>query len=159
MTTPVIVVAYDGSAAARAALRRGVERARGGKLFIVHVYDAPKAFWGPQHHQDVLERALSRGEDLLGDVRDAEPGLADIEYETELIPGDPAEVVANVAEVRGAHEIILGTRGFGPARAVLGSVAHGLLHLAPCAVTVIPERAVAQAEQPAAPPAGTAHAR
>jgi nucleotide-binding universal stress UspA family protein len=121
----------------------------------VHVYDAPKAFWGTEHYQDVLERALSRGETLLDDLPSVEPRLAGVEYETELIPGDPAEVVANVAEVRGAHEIILGTRGFGPVRAVLGSVAHGLLHLAPCAVTVIPERAVTKAEPRAVPPAGT----
>ena len=42
-------------------------------------------------------------------------------------------------------EIIIGTRGFGRARALLGSVAHELIHLADCPVTVIPERAVDRA--------------
>jgi len=145
MTAPTIVVAYDSSPAARAALSLAVDRARGGKLFIVHAYGAPKDFWGAQHYQEVLDRALQRGEDLLDAVATIEPRLTEIEFETELIPGDPAEVVAKVAEVRGADEIILGTRGFGPLRAIMGSVAHGLLHLAPCPVTVIPERAVADA--------------
>jgi nucleotide-binding universal stress UspA family protein len=145
MTTPTIVVAYDSSPAARAALSLAAERARGGRLFIVHAYGAPKDFWGAQHYQEVLERSLQRGEDLLEAVATVEPRLAGLDYETELIPGTPAEVVAGVAEVRGADEIIVGTRGFGPLRAVVGSVAHGLLHLAPCPVTVIPERAVAKA--------------
>jgi nucleotide-binding universal stress UspA family protein len=145
MTAPTIVVAYDSSPAARAALSLAVERAHGGKLFIVHVYGAPKDFWGAQHYQEVLDRALQRGEDLLEAVATVEPRLTEVEFETELIAGTPAEVVAEVAEVRGADEIIVGTRGFGPLRAVVGSVAHGLLHLAPCPVTVIPERAVAGA--------------
>ena len=145
--TPIVVVAYDGSPAARAALVRGVERARGGKLFVVHAYGAPKDFWGAQHYQEVLDRSLQRGEDLLAALPQLEPGLAEVEYETELIAGTPAEVVAGVAEVRRADEIILGTRGFGPLRAAVGSVAHGLLHIAPCPVTVIPERAVAGAER------------
>ena len=147
MTTPTIVVAYDGSPAARAALALGAERARDGKLFIVHAYDAPKEFWGVQHYEQVLDRALQRGEDLLDDVTTAEPRLAGVDHETELIPGSPAEVVAGVAEVRAADEIIVGTRGFGPVRAIVGSVAHGLLHLAPCPVTVIPERAVRAAAE------------
>ena len=144
MTTgPTIVVAYDGSAAARAALSRAVDRVSGGKVFVVHAYSTPADYWGGDHYQEMLDRALERGENLLNTLLDAEPRLADVDHETELIPGTPAEVIANVAEVRHADEIIVGTRGFGPIRAMLGSVAHGLLHIAPCAVTVIPERAVA----------------
>ena len=142
-TSPTIVVAYDGSAAARAALSRAVDRVAGGKVFVVHAYSTPADYWGGDHYQEMLDRALERGENLLDTLLDAEPRLADVDHETELIPGTPAEVVANVAEVRHADEIIVGTRGFGPIRAMLGSVAHGLLHIAPCAVTVIPERAVA----------------
>ena len=63
-------------------------------------------------------------------------------WERELIGGPPAKAIADVADVRNADEIILGTRGFGRVRALLGSVAHELIHLAPCPVTVIPERMV-----------------
>jgi nucleotide-binding universal stress UspA family protein len=51
-------------------------------------------------------------------------------------------VIVTVAEIRQADEIIVGTRGFGPLRGALGSVAHTLLHDAPCPVTVIPPAAV-----------------
>ena len=49
-----------------------------------------------------------------------------------------------MADVEHASEIVVGTRGFGRARALLGSVAHDLIHRAGCPVTVIPERALSQ---------------
>jgi len=52
-----------------------------------------------------------------------------------------------VAEVRDADEIAIGSRGFGPVRAVLGSVSHELLHLADRPVTVIPQRYVERRQQ------------
>jgi nucleotide-binding universal stress UspA family protein len=144
-----IVVGYDGSPAARAALALAAERVADGKLFVVHAYDAPADFWGAQHYQEVLDRALTRGEELLAALDD-DPLLADLDAETELIPGPPAQVLATVAETRDAGEIIVGTRGFGRVRAALGSVAHELLHISPCPVTAIPERVVAAATAPAA---------
>src|SRR5215208_268995 len=97
----------------------------------------------------MLERALMRGEQLLAGV-EHEPVLAGVDIETELIPGQPAQVLTTVAETRGADEIIVGTRGFGRVRAAIGSVAHELLHVAPCPVTAIPERAVTRIAVPAA---------
>jgi nucleotide-binding universal stress UspA family protein len=73
-------------------------------------------------------------------------GLKVIDWEPELIGGPAARAIADVATVRDADEIILGTRGFGRMRALLGSVAHELIHLAPCPVVVIPERVVAASE-------------
>jgi nucleotide-binding universal stress UspA family protein len=65
----------------------------------------------------------------------------------ELIAGHPAEVVATVAEIRHADEIIIGTRGYGRLRGAIGSVAHALLHEAKCPITVIPERALEAAAE------------
>ena len=152
--SPCIVVGYDGSPSSRAALRLAVDRARGGKLFIVHGYDAPADFWGSEHYDAAINAALTRGEQMLDrakaelDARDA-----DVAHELELIPGRAAEVIATVAETRGADEIIVGTRGYGPLRGIaLGSVAHALLHQAACPVTVIPDAAVERlaANDPAA---------
>jgi nucleotide-binding universal stress UspA family protein len=71
----------------------------------------------------------------------------------ELLAEPPAGAIARVAEARHADAIIVGTRGFGRARAVLGSVSHELLHLAPCPVTVMPERVAAPPERPVSVPA------
>lgn len=143
-SSPCIVVGYDGSASARAALRLALERVGDGKLFIVHGYGAPADLWGSQYYETALHTALARAEELLAR---AKTEVGDVEHELEMIPGRPADVIATVAETRGADEIIIGTRGHGPiSGAVLGSVAHALLHLAQCPVTVIPDAAVERLE-------------
>jgi nucleotide-binding universal stress UspA family protein len=142
---PCIVVGYDGSPPARAALQLALDRVGDGKLFLVHAYEAPGDFWGSEHYQELLDHALQRGRSVLDRAAtDGDPRIADVDHELELIAGRPAEVIAGVAEARGADEIIVGTRGFGRVRAVIGSVAHELLHEAACPLTVIPEAAVAR---------------
>jgi hypothetical protein len=76
--------------------------------------------------------ALSRAIERVGDIC----------WDTELIGGPAAKAIVDVADVRAADEIMLGTRGSGRVRALLGSVAHEVIHLAACPVTVIPERLV-----------------
>jgi nucleotide-binding universal stress UspA family protein len=142
---PCIVVGYDGSPPARAALRLALDRVGDGKLFLVYAYEAPGDFWGSEHYQELLDRALERGRGVLERATaDGDRRVADVDHELELIAGRPAEVIASVAEARGADEIIVGTRGFGRVRAVIGSVAHELLHVAACPLTVIPEAAMAR---------------
>jgi nucleotide-binding universal stress UspA family protein len=143
MAAPVIVVGYDGSPAARAALRLAVSRVGGGKLYVVHGYDAPADYWGVQHAQTILHLALDHGERLLAEAADVVPELAGVDYETELIGDHPVNAIANVAATRSADEIIIGTRGYGRFRGALGSVAHALLHEARCPVTVIPAASTA----------------
>jgi len=140
--SPVIIVGYDGSPSSRAALRLALDRLGSGKLFLVHGYHAPAEFWGAEHHDRLVEAALDRGEAVLAEAATVEPRLAGAEHELELIAGRPADVIIAVAETRGADEIIVGTRGFGPVRGVLGSVAHALLRDAACPLTAVPDAAV-----------------
>ena len=102
----------------------------------------PEAWRGRGTYQPYVDRALTAAEAVMEAAVEAHPGLKGITWERELIGGPPAKAIADVADVRRADEIILGTRGFGRVRALLGSVAHELIHLAPCPVTVIPERMV-----------------
>jgi nucleotide-binding universal stress UspA family protein len=145
--SPCIVVGYDGSAASRAALRLAVDRVGSGKIFLVHGYAAPADFRGHEAYERLLEAALTRGEQVLDAAAEVDPRLEEVDHELELIAGRPAEVIAKVAETRDADEIIVGTRGFGPLRGLLGSVAHALLHLAICPVTVIPDAALARTRE------------
>ena len=109
---------------------------------MVHAYELPPDFLGWPNYDHLLSERRDRGEALLRDLPlDAEP-LAGPEYETELIGGPPAHAIANVARVRGADEIVVGARGLGRMRAVLGSVSDELLHLADRPVVVIPTAAV-----------------
>jgi nucleotide-binding universal stress UspA family protein len=149
--TPILVVGFDGSPASHVALSRAIQYVGlDGKLYLVHAWEVPEAWRGRGTYQPYIDRALTQAEEVLGDAVEAHPGLLDIAWEPELIGGPPAKSIADVATARKADEIIIGTRGFGRVRALLGSVAHELIHLAPCAVTVIPERMV---EGQAVPPA------
>ncbi len=141
---PTIVVGYDGSEASRAAIALAASRAgRRGHVVVVHAYDLPPDFLGSPNFDDLLTRRQAHGRSLL----DALPlvgndELLDTDYETELIGGAPAEAIANVARVRDADEIIVGARGLGRLRTLLGSVSHELLHTADRPVVVIPSAAV-----------------
>ena len=147
---PVVVVGFDGSPASHVALSRAIQRVgAGGRLYLVHAWQVPAEWRGRGSYQPYLDDALAEAEAVLESARDAHPGLADISWETELIGGPAAKAVADVAEFRGADEIILGTRGFGRVRALLGSVAHEVIHHAACPVTVIPERVVDASAAPA----------
>ena len=138
-----IVVGYDGSPAARAALARAADRAGdNGKIYVVHAYTLPHEWVGTPDYQRLLDVVLDRAQAC---VKPLEDDLQGVDWEVEVIADRPAHALAGVAATREADEIILGTRGFGRARALLGSVAHELIHLAECPVTVIPERAVDRA--------------
>ena len=145
-----IVVGYDGSPASRAALARAAERAGDdGQVYVVHAYSLPNDWIGMPNYQVMLDAALDRAQ-LAIDKIETESGadLAGVSWEAEVIGASAARAIADTARARNADEIIVGTRGYGRARALLGSVAHELIHLADCPITVIPERVVDRQETP-----------
>jgi nucleotide-binding universal stress UspA family protein len=126
-----IVVGYDGSDAAQAALLFAARQAGPtGRVFIVHAYELPPDFLGSPNYDRILSERRGRGEAVLRELPLQSDALAGPQYETELIGGPPAEAIATVARVRGADEIVVGARGLGRVRALLGSVSHELLHVA-----------------------------
>ena len=143
-----VVVGYDGSPASRAALARAADRAgEHGKVYVVHAYAVPTGWIAGPPYQELLDAQLNHARDLIGRLEEESGAdLQGVSWEAEVIGDAPARAIAHVAATRDADEIIVGTRGFGRGRALLGSVAHEVIHLAECPVTVIPERAVERAE-------------
>lgn len=139
-----IVVGYDGSPASRAALACAAERAgEDGRIYVVHAYSVPADYLGVPNYQNLLDDALAHASVQMERFEEeSRAALQGVAWEVELIGDAPARAIADVAAARKADEIIVGTRGFGRARALLGSVAHQLIHLAECPITVIPERVV-----------------
>lgn len=135
----VAVVGYDGSPPARAALEYAVRRADGGRVVAVYVFHPPPDWLGAPYYQRALEAYQTHGRELLGSV-DSWPG-ADVA--TSLLEGPPARAIVAAADARDAHEIVIGSRGFGRLRGMLGSVSHAVLHEADRPVVVIPADAVA----------------
>ena len=74
---------------------------------------------------------------------------ADVEIHT-TAPGEPADVIAHVADEIGADLIVVGTRGHGRlAGALLASVAQRLLHVSPCPVLVVTPQVRVEQNHPA----------
>ena len=130
---PCIVVGYDGSETARGALEYALARAGAdGTVIVAHAFEPPHDWLGYANYDGVVAEHRARGQALLDEL----PTAASIE--ADLLAGSPAEAIAQVASARNADEIVVGSRGYGPVRAALGSVSHELLRLADRPVVVIP---------------------
>lgn len=128
-----------------------------GTLYVVYAFDGPAEFRGGKPYEDMLGRATYEGQELLVRLEAECASLATVRWESELLAGPAAAALARVAATRHADEIIVGSRGFGRVRALLGSVAHEVIHLTDCPVTVIPEKVAARhSDVPAAPVMATA---
>ena len=150
--SPTIVVGYDGSPAARAAVERAIDRvAPDGRLVLVSAWQVPIDYSGASYFPEMIGEASEQAKSRLGSLeRDCER-LAAVAYEYDIAEGPAAVAITRAAEAHEADEIIVGSRGVGRVRALLGSVAHDVIHLAHCPVTVIPERMVdPRASTPAA---------
>jgi nucleotide-binding universal stress UspA family protein len=141
---PRIVVGYDGSETARAAVAWAADRAgRSGTVYVVHCFSGSVDWYDPLNAGHEPEDHAKRGKAVL-DALLLEGGnaLLDVDYELELVGGDPAKGIVNVANEHDADEIVVGSHGFGKLRSALGSVSHDLLQSADRPVIVIPHRAV-----------------
>jgi len=138
---PVIVVGYDGSEASRLAVEIAAERAGpDGTVVPIHVTASASSWLGTPYYQRVVEEIRREGESLLAQTEELETGLATIE--PDLIEGDPADALVRVAEVRGAREIVVGSRGLGRLRSLLGSVSHALIERSNRPVVIVPRGAI-----------------
>ena len=132
-----VVVGYDGSDCAKAALRVAVEvgRAYGERVTIAFGYDVSPV--GGQDH-DYLEalrelgtKRLQEAQALVGD----DAGQVD----AVIVEEAPAKALVQLADERDARVIVVGTRGERPLTgALLGSTPHKLLHLSDRPVLVVP---------------------
>jgi nucleotide-binding universal stress UspA family protein len=135
-----VVVGYDGAPASRAALERAVDVAGDdGVVFVVHAYARPHSWLGAPNYQERLDAVLEDAGSTIRALCDETGGPLDrVAWEPEIIGGDPAKAIAAVAAARHADEIVVGSRRYGLARALLGSVAQDLIRIAGVPVTVIP---------------------
>jgi nucleotide-binding universal stress UspA family protein len=138
---PLIVAGYDGSDESRMAVAIAAERAGPeGTVVPVHVRSSAPDWLGAPYYDREVEGGHHAGQALLAAIDEIDTG--DAVVEPALMEGDPAEALLRVARVRGAREIVVGSRGLGRFRAMLGSVSHALLQHADRPIVIVPRGAV-----------------
>jgi len=132
-----VIVGYEGSDGARAALDTALEMsaALGDRVVIAFGYHVQKLGGEVLDYakavQERAEEAVEHG------VHQAQ--AKGLEVESVVIERHPAEALADLAKERGARMIVVGTHGETPLKgALLGSTAHKLLHLSEVPVLVVP---------------------
>jgi nucleotide-binding universal stress UspA family protein len=132
-----LVLGYDGSDCAKAALATAVESAKAYGDGIVVAFGAGVYPIGEDadHLRLVRKMGTDWADEALAAIRAA--GIDDAE--AAVVDARPAEALLQVAAEREARMIVVGTHGEHPLTgAVLGSVPHKLLHLSNVPVLVVP---------------------
>ena len=135
-----ILLAVDGSEHALHAARKAAEMARTmnpSEFRIVVSYDSIPTYLGEPNMQLAIDARKIEAEEILSRAV-KEVGNIPCEIHTEIIEGDAAEAIIDVATTRGSDVIVMGSRGFGRlAGLLLGSTSQKVLAHAPCPVLIV----------------------
>jgi nucleotide-binding universal stress UspA family protein len=140
-----IVVGLDGSEQAAHALRWAVGLADSfdAEVLAVHALEAKEAP-RPPGVEPLPDR--ERRAEMLDEW--CEPArAAGVTVATEVVAGDPRDVLVDLADERGADLLVVGSHGQGPvARLLIGSTAAGVAQRAELPVAVVPPNRWAELE-------------
>ena len=135
-----ILLAVDGSDHALHAARIAAEMARGMKpkeFRVVVSYEPIPLYLGEPNMQHAIDNRKKEAEEILSKAL-KEVGELPCEIHTELLEGDPATAIIDVAAVRKSEIIIMGSRGLGRlAGLLLGSTSQKVVSHAPCPVLIV----------------------
>lgn len=140
MFLKTILFPTDFSEASNSAFEYAVEFARGsnGRLLIVHVQEPIHPLVGGElAYLPALDTDPAQLAALLHNIVPNDPQVT---YAHQLVQGDPATEIVNLAKAEHADLIVLGTHGrTGVTRLLMGSVAEQVLRRAPCPVLAVKE--------------------
>jgi len=136
-----LLVGVDGSETGNRAVAHAVDLARrlgDVKLLLVNVQQTLERWYaGGLLNKEALSHLRQLGEQDARAAR-ALVDAAGLNYEFEVLYGQPGEVLARTARERGCIGIVMGTRGLSDlAQVFLGSTAHKVVQLAEVPVTLI----------------------
>ena len=142
-----VLLAIDGSEPSDEALTAalGVAKRFGSEVAVVHIL-GHKLTWAADLDLETHAEALALLNAAVHELQ-----AAGVEARGDVIHAatdQTAHEIVRAAEDADASLVVMGTRGFNDAKAlVLGSVAHAVLHRAPCPVLLTPRRSLRDAER------------
>lgn len=135
-----VLLAVDGSDHALHAARTAADLARAmssSEFRVVVAYDFIPPYLGEPNLQYAIDARVNAAQEVLQRAL-AEIGSLPCEVSTELIEGDSAEAILDVAETRKSNVIVMGSRGLGTlAGLLLGSTSQKVVAHAPCPVLIV----------------------
>lgn len=135
-----ILIATDGSLAARTALVKAAEIARAShaELIVVNVTLTAETHWGYAPYGEVSsEKLIQIGQKIIDDSIEG-IDLNGIKITTKVRLGNPELEILDEAKSQNVDLIVVGSKGAGMLKgALLGSVANKLLKLAPYPVLLV----------------------
>jgi nucleotide-binding universal stress UspA family protein len=132
-----IIVGYDGSDCAKAALRTALDvgKAYGEKVTIAFGYEVNPMAGEVKDYADALRELAHKRVAEAGELAATHDG----EVDAVVIEDKPAKALVALADERDARLIVVGTHGESPIRgALLGSTPHKLLQVSDKPVLVVP---------------------
>lgn len=137
-----ILVATDGSESSQQAVGQAIDLARssGATLTIAYVRHTPLPVLGQPFYQRSVSAELRLANETVA-IAAARAEREGVETEIEVLEGNPAGRILELARLRAVDLIVVGSRGLGPiAGTLLGSVSREVLHRADRPVLVAARR-------------------
>jgi nucleotide-binding universal stress UspA family protein len=136
-----ILIPYDGSEQADAALEYAASHYGDDSLVLLHVLDFVEAGYGAapeaalaSYWDEWYEQAKESGQELLATAAET----VDAEVETDLVVGRPARSIVEYVDENDIDAVVIGSHGReGISRILLGSVAETVVRRSPVPVTVV----------------------
>jgi nucleotide-binding universal stress UspA family protein len=136
--TVTVVLGYDGSTSADAALNATIIRAKQRSASVVVVFGYFITPWGGTGEGSIREAMEEVGSTALSSAV-ADLRAAGIEASSRLVATKPADALIEVAEEVGADTIVVGTVGENPiSGALMGSVVLRLVQRSHIPLLVVP---------------------
>ncbi|OFI39522.1 universal stress protein UspA [Arthrobacter sp. SW1] len=136
--TGVVVVGVDDSPTARKAAHTAARLAQalGASLHVVTAFGSERGETVGSGSDRMVVSEASKAKDVAEKVA-AELGQAPLEVIPFAIHGSPPQALVKQAETHNARLIVVGSKGMRGLGRVLGSIATGVAHNAPCDVYVV----------------------
>jgi len=139
METPNLLVPVDGSPTSRKAAKYAVTMARriDAGVLVLHCHKSFPALLGEPYYQQAIDTILDSARKLVAEYK-ALFAAAEIQCEALCMEGSPGPKICELARLEKSEMVVMGSRGRTDLQGLLlGSVAHQVLHSAPCPVLVV----------------------
>lgn len=134
-----ILVPYDGSGPAAAALEYAFDTFPDAAVTALYVVPVPEGYWDAFSAAEEIDmkRGRERGAELLEEATEI-ARERDRTLETDVEVGKPKRTIVDRAEEEAYDAIVIGSHGReGVSRILLGSVAEGVVRRSPTPVIVV----------------------